>query len=463
MTRSKSLIKNTAVFAIGNLCSYVIMAIMVSLYTYVLSTQEYGSVDIVIQLVSLTIPIFTLGISDAVFRFSMDKNYEVESVLTSSLVVLCFGLFLSFITMPLILGKTDISKYTIYFLIILFIQSVSVLVKQFTKSIEKVRLYAVGGIINSFCQLVFNLIFLYVFKLNIQGYFLAIFFAYLIELLFLIINIKIWKYMSIKKININLVKHMTLFSLPLIPNTIMWWIVGVSDRFIIASWLGISATGLYAVASKIPSILNSGLKVFFQAWQISAIKELNSNDKDEYQSKVFNFLACVLFLTVSIIVVFCKIILKVWVAPEFFGAWMVIPILLISIIFDSLQAFLGTNYIANKNTMGAFLSSLTGALINIIINIFLIPHIGIAAAAISTAISYIAIFLIRYYGTKRYVKINIDVKKFSLSLSIILGQIILIYSSDSTINLIAFVGCIIMILVYKKEIFSILKLALKNK
>ena len=77
MEREKSLVKNTIILSIGNLFTKLITFFLLPLYTAILSTEEYGIVDLLNTLVSLLLPIVTFQIEQAVFRYLIE-NREKE-------------------------------------------------------------------------------------------------------------------------------------------------------------------------------------------------------------------------------------------------------------------------------------------------------------------------------------------------------------------------------------------------
>ena len=77
-------------------------------------------------------------------------------------------------------------------------------------------------------------------------------------------------------------KEMLVYCIPMIPNSIMWWITDASDKYMIAFFVGVSSNGIYALAKKIPSVLSMLHSVFFQAWQLSAVEESEAKDKSHY-------------------------------------------------------------------------------------------------------------------------------------------------------------------------------------
>ena len=94
--KSKYLMKNTFLFAIGNIGTKLINFLMIPLYSYCLTISEYGIIDLVFAILSIVIPIITLNIFESVQRFTMDKDADYEKIFTSSMLVTITGCLISF-------------------------------------------------------------------------------------------------------------------------------------------------------------------------------------------------------------------------------------------------------------------------------------------------------------------------------------------------------------------------------
>ena len=451
MSNYKKLVNNSLIFAVGNLGNKLIVFFLLPIHTYALTTSEFGRVDLLTTTISLLFPIFTLSIFDSVLRFSMDKNYDKQAVLSNSLVVSLIGFVFLLLIYPVFVYFFPFGDIIFYFYLLIFVQSLSTILTQYARAIGLIRLFAISGIVNAFVVLVCNLLLLMVFDLGVIGYIISLIIAHLICIVYVMISGKIQKDFTVNKINIKLTKEMLLYCTPLIPNALMWWIMGLSDRYIISYFLGLSANGMYAVANKIPSILNIINSIFFQAWQMSAIEEVDSKDKSAFFSNVFNVFSIVMLLSTSILLVFLKPIMVFFVTDSYYEAWKFIPFLLLGVVFSSFSAFLGTNYIASKKTGGVFKTSLLGAIINIIANIILVPIIGLNGASIGTMISFFIIWILRIRDTKGFVSIRLNVNKLVLTLIALMIQIRLLYMDLTFEYIFQMLVVFIIILINHKE------------
>lgn len=428
MNKYNKLAKNSIIFAVGNFGSRFINILMLPFYTSEFTKSDFGQIELITVTLALLIPIFTVSIVEAVIRFSLEKKYNSYfQVISNSLLFIVLGTLLLICFYPLLESIVYIKPYLHFFYILFIIQSLHSSVKQFTRVINLNKTFMLSDMIYTFVFATLNIMFILIFNLGIEGYFLSMILAYTIDLMFLSFKSKVIRYIGFIYLDKDLVRSMFFYCLPLIPNTIMWWFINISDRYLLAYYLGLSANGIYAIANKFPSLVSNISSIFFNAWQVSAIEESESEEKDGFYSNVFNIFFFVMVITASIYIMFNKYIISMLVSNEFYDAWKYAPILVLAALFSSFSSFIGTNYVAMKKTKGAFYTSCAGAVTNILLNIILIPSIGIYGAAIATMISFLIMWIYRIIDTKRFVKIKYPFIRIVLSFIFLGIQIIIGY------------------------------------
>src|SRR5699024_6034075 len=112
-----------------------------------------------------------------------------------------------------------------------------------------------------------------------------------------------WEFSYVSK---NTILSMLQYSIPLIPNSIAWWASNTINRYFILFLIGTSANGIFAVANRIPSLLSIVNSIFFQSWQLSAVEEYDSKDRNSFYTNVFNSYIKILFICTSGILVILK-------------------------------------------------------------------------------------------------------------------------------------------------------------
>lgn len=455
MSTYKKLIGNSFIFAIGNLGSKLISIILVPLYTYYLTTSEYGTVDLITTTTSLLLPIVSLSIFDAVLRFAMDKKQPTDVVFTNAIVVTGLGSLIAILTYPILSELNVFGGLLIFMYVILILQAFQTLSAQFVRAIGKVKVFALNGIVQTLIIGLMNIILLVYFNMGIAGYLLAMVASNLVSIIYLTIVGKTYKFINFKKINKTLSKKMLVYCVPLIPNALMWWVMNASSRYFILFFVGANANGLFAVANKIPSLLSILNQIFSQAWQLSAIEEFDSKDKSKFYSEVFNYFSMFMFLGTSAILVVIKVTMDFAVAPEFYTSWKYVPFLLLGVVFSSFSSFLGTNYVAAKKTGGVFRTSVIGGIVNVVSNLIFIPLIGTNGAGVSTMISFFVIWVIRVYDTKQFIDMKLNLKILFANISIIAIQIAIIYLNlTSVMEIVIEASLFVILIIINKNLFK---------
>lgn len=425
MNRYKKLLGNSAIFAIGSLGSKLISFILVPLYTYILTKSEFGTVDLITTSVNLILPIITLSAFDAVFRFVLDKNENEDKVLVNGLLISLQGALIGLLIIP-ILTFLHVSM-PIYIYGMLISGAFLSLFLNFARAINKVKIFAIAGILGTVIIAASNILFLVVLHKGVQGYLLSIIISNTVVIVYLMSMIGIAHRIKIKYVDKKLVISMITYSIPLIPNAFSWWINSSADRYFILAFIGASANGIYAVASKIPSLLNLINQIFFQSWQMSAVEEYNSKDASIFYSKTFNYFMDFQFLGSAGLLLVLKPLMTVIVSPTYYIAWRYIPFLVLAVVYSSLSGFLGTTYTAAKRTSGIFLTTLIGAISNLLFGFVFVHWFGLQGASFAGALSFSIVLIVRLYDTRKFMPINVNKRRALLNHIVVLFMIAVLF------------------------------------
>ena len=416
------LAKNSIIFAIANFGSNILRFIIVPFYTYYLSTAEYGVVDTLTTTVSLIMPVMLLAIQEAVLRFTLDPNNNSVSVLKNSLLILVGG------SIVFLLGYFPFSLIGIFsglwwlFYLLLVSNAFNNILLNYTRGSGKSVVFMFGGIINTFIMLTCNVLLLAVFHKGLYGYIVSLVVGYSISSLFLIIAMHPMSIAKQGNVDFDLLKKMIKYSVPLIPTAAMWWLMNVADRYSITFFLGVSFTGVYAISHKVPTVISMFYAIFQQAWQISAVEEMNAGDRNRFYDNIYDLFFRGLFIVASFIILFIKPLISLVVESSYVDSWRYAPILLIGAVFSSMAGFLGVNYVVSQKTVGALTTSALGAVINIILNLVFIPLWGVQGAAIATLIGFYAVWIVRATVSTGGVRIKQNYAIIHLLLIIVIMQ-----------------------------------------
>ena len=458
MNKKKKLGSNVLFMTAGNFASKMLSFLLIPMYTAVLSTAEYGIADIMTTTITLLAPIFTLQINEAILRFCLDKNSNKEKILTIGIFIISIGFFIMILMSPIVFIFPNLKKYYLLFLIYYISSTLYTILSQFTKGIEMVKEYAIGGVLDTAIVIACNIFSLVYLKLGVFGYITSFIIGNFIVSVYLIIITKAYKKFKLSSLDIRLMKTMINYSAPMIPNSISWWITNSSDKYMVTFFVGTSANGLYSIAYKIPSLLSTINGIFMSAWNISAVEGFGSRESKKFFSETYLMLSTLDAIIVSGLVLFAKPIARILYSNDFFVAWKYAIVLILGYMFSSLSSFLGSVYTTSKRTTALFYTSVIGAFINIVLNIIMIPLLGVLGAAIATTFSYITVWLIRVFHTKKIYDFDKCIFKNCICGGIIMIQIIAVYM-QSIVTLIISIVCFLLIVVINwKFIIETLKL-----
>lgn len=468
MNRSKyrDLSKNTILFTISSFGSKIISFLLVPLYTHVLSTNDYGTADLISSSVSLLIPLLTLNIQDAVLRFALDDKTDKKKVISVGIKhnILGSGILLVLLYFLVKASILKLDKEYIYFLFLsFFFGGLYNSFSMYVRAKNKVYILAISGIVNTLIACVFNIVFLVIFKLGILGYLIANVSGTAVGVLIMFLGGEIYKDLKFDK-NKSLNKEMIMYSLPLVLNSIAWWINNASDKYILTLFCGIAANGIFSVAYKIPTILSTITGVFYNAWSVSAITEFDKDDSDGFIGNIYTLYSGVSIISCSLILIFNYPLAKLLYAKDFFEAWKYVPFLLLGATFNGIALFEGCIFTAVKKTKAVFKTTLVGAGINTLANVVLIMWIGPIGAAIATMVGYFSIWTVRTIQVQKIVSMKVCWKSQILSIFLLtLQTVVAIYKNGEIFQ----IACFVLILFFFKKnlivFWNKIKLTIKKK
>ena len=468
VNRNKELAVNTVILGIGQLIPKFLTLIILPILTTYLKEGEFGVYDLILSFASFLIPIITLQIQQAVFRYILTETEfkKKEEFVTTSFF---YVLISSAVIMPIVfvillcIGNDILSALLIC--VLFFSESLYNLLGQIVRGLGFNAKYSISVIIYSVANLLFTVLLVMVLQLGLNGVIISITAAYIVSDLFLVAVSGMLKYIRIKSFKKTALKTLLAFSAPIVPSSIALWIVNLSDRLIIITLMpnGEAMNGIYAVSNKIPTLYSTAYSIFNLAWTETASRVSDDGDPEEYYSELFRGLFNFLVGAMLLLIAFTPLLFHILVKGEFTSAISQVPILYVGAFFNSFVNFYSGIYIAMKRTKQVGVSSIVGAIINIAINILLISKIGLYAASISTAVSFMVIALYRAYDLNKVMKIKYDVKNIIIGMSFFFISGALLMFNIWWLSIISFIIAAIYNVVYNINFFKKLINMVKRK
>lgn len=431
MNQYKRLLSNTFIFAIGTFSSKILVILMLRFYTGVMTTDEMGVADLIVKTTSILYPVVSLSIGQAIIRYGLERRRRKSDVFTIGLITILCGFIIALPFHPLLglvhyntsTGATG-SLLEYQWLIYLYVLTSCTqnACSQFIRALGYVRLYAIDGIFRTFVTILLNILYLTVFKWNIFGYVFSIICSDALSTVCLFIIAGLWKYIRLRKPNLYLWRSMLAYSLPLVPDAILVYIIGFSDQAFLAAMQNTSVSAIYSIAYRVPTLIALVASIFVDAWQISIVNNNSREEQIQFFSNVGNTYSSIVFIIASGGIMCAKLAITILAVPSYYIGWTFIPVLAIGAGFNCLSSFQKSVYLLEKRTVPSFLSTAFSAIINITLNALLIPRYGGMGAATATLISYAALFLYRAIDSRRFMPVRWNKKRLGTTVLLLCIQ-----------------------------------------
>ena len=260
------------------------------------------------------------------------------------------------------------------------------------------------------------------------------------------------------KVDIRLSKEILYYSLPMIPNSLGWWINHSVSRLFLNHYCGVADVGLYSASTKMPNIIDTFRGFFVQAWQLSTIMEYNNKEAISFFHHIYRLYNIFLILLCSLLMMLSQLIASILYSKDFFEAWRYTPLLIAGVLFGSMIAYFTPSYLAHKKTKRLFLSTLFGAVVTLILNAILTPRIGILGAAITTMMSNLAVFLFVFIDCRKYFNFELINYRFIISyIIIVIHALVITFLGVSPISVWSFASLLAVVMINKNDISLLVK------
>jgi len=428
----KLAVKNSFIFSFGNIAPKIIGLLLLPIITDRLDIAEYGGLGIAEATTQVLIAVFSLGLYQAFNRWYWDKNYKNKQksmfftvlifvIFTSILMIFSFSFFLKPISI-LLFDTPDFTYLLMLMLVTAGLQIITQIPATLMKLQQKPVLFSVSNLFRFIFNLIFTILFIVVLDKKIIGIYEGILAGNIIYLLI------IWGYIvkNIEfKFEYKILKEMLNFSYPLILSSIGGVLLTYIDRYSLKALSEFSEIGLYAFGYKIANTI----KVFIvksAQLALSPMKYKMMDDKDNkrfYQKSTTYLIFFVTFCVVGLSLFSMEAIKFLATKHDYWDAYIIVPLISFSIIFIALRDSIGIGLnIAKKTKILA--SILVGmAVMNLILNIILIPYFGSYGAAFATLITHFIFFIVHYKFSQKYYFVPYEINKI-IKIIILSGLIV---------------------------------------
>jgi O-antigen/teichoic acid export membrane protein len=405
------LIKNTTIYALGDICPKLLSFITFPILTRYLAPDDYAIVSY-IGAVNVFLVAFTylcLNTYYLVFYFRVGGEIK-QKELFGNITIFVSAVNILLTVVALIFGKSifsaigskiDFYPYLAIGIITNFVGIFNILPAALFRVQERPLPLTIVNIVRGLLTMGVTLTLVVCFGYKALGVLYAsLAMSVLFGIFFIIVTLKnmIW--------NINLVqlKEALIFSLPLLPGSLAHYAVSVSDRIFIEKYLNLFDLGIYSTASSIAIMLNLIAYSSYKAFEPYFFKIYGTEKFTCNFVKVHNAFLAIILLGAMLLGIFAKEFYHFLAGSQYQTAYYYVPMILIGIVCSAISMLFGTILTAQKKTKISSVVVITGGITSCVLNITLLPVMGLPAACLSSGISFGLMLLMYIY----FVKIKMD-------------------------------------------------------
>ena len=411
----KSLLGGTFVYFIGNVMVSLIQLVLLRFITANIDRDGYGYYNTIVLIDNLVTPVLTLQISDAVFRNIIRGDFEErKKTVTNGTIVIISGIIITVCVVYSI--NNAIFSIPHCALVILYIISTNIFAfyQKMARAVGANVDYVKTNLLKAVLYLIIQVVLILVFEMKEESLFISLVLSTFICLLYLESRIKARQYFSIKMIDKMHLSEMLKFSIPLMPNTMLWWLSGSVNSLIINARLGLDYNGVFSVAGKFSALITMAASVFNLAWQESAIKEYDSESSKAYFRDIYMMFYRAICSAVFVCIPVMYIVMPYIIDKSYYDAIRYAPLLVIGAGIAAAYGFFGQMYSATGKTKGAAVSTLFGVVANLSVIFLLIDWMGLWAPSLALLVSGSVILIIRYIQFKKTMNLSVTLELIGL-------------------------------------------------
>jgi len=415
--------QHSAIYAISSVVQKLPGLLLLPFYTntdYLPSRSDFGDYSLVFTFIAFMYFVYLYGMDSALLRYFFLGDKDRKTVFSSILIMLIVTGLIT--TTTLILFGSQLAEillkgaqYTVFIelaALILFIDSIGNLPFILLRAEEKAIKYTLFRILRFLLEFVLNIIFVVFLKKGVVGILYANLAATILNLLFMLPIL--FRYLG-AKFDFRLAKEMLLFGLPFLPNGIAYVTIETIDRFLVQEFLGKDAVGLYSPNYKFGTMLLMVVIAFRNAWQPFFLKVAREANAKQIYTQVLTYFVIGGGFLLMIGTYFIKDILqihyfnKIYLLGESYWAGIpLIPIILLSYYLFGIYVVLTPGFYIRKKSGYMIIFTGSGAVVNILANILLLPRLNIWGAAFATLLSYLTLTITIYVASNKIYPLKVE-------------------------------------------------------
>jgi O-antigen/teichoic acid export membrane protein len=395
--------------------------------THKLSSTEYGVLAVLITVIALMAGVTQFGLGSAFFRaYSYDYESRRDRLGVLSTVVALLTLisiptaFAIILTAPwlteFLFKSSSFSGPVRLAAVVILLQNLAIPGLSWLRAENRVVCFTVLSTVNLLVNLCATIILVGVLHLGISGALIAIGGGYGV---FVICTLPVILLRAGLHLRFDIARNVLSFGLPNVASLVAIWVLQLSDRYLLAHLSSLSQTASYSVAYSLGGVLGVVVLSPFQlAWPTAMYTIAKKANASQIFQSLFRWYSVILLFAAYALSLVATLVLDVLFPPAYHSASTIIPIIAVSIMFYGVFNYVILGVSILRKTWLAVIFTSVAALVNVGLNLVLIPHFGSMGAAVSTLIAYLVLALLGYAVNQRIYPVPFEIGIFMIALLI---------------------------------------------
>lgn len=419
---------------IGEIVPKVIGLFLMPIFTRYLSPEDYGIMSYTESIAVFMYAFAILSLNSYLLRNYSEFSSEIEKkkfvgnlfvfIMSYNIVfILVFSVILSVVFEIM---EIQVGFYPYMFLALLtnFFNIFAVIPMALYRIQEKAGKFVGLSLISTLLQITLSLVLIIVFDQGILGRYYGIL---IVSILFAGVYLNLMRKEVIFNFNYLQLREALKFSLPLVPASISFLLLDISDRLILEQYVSLNEMGIYSIAYILGFAVNVVIVSGYKFFEPVLFKNVQQENFIRIFYDIKNIFLFFVFSMGLLFLLFSQEILYIMATTDFYEAYMLVPIIVVAAVIKGLYMLYGVLIMVKRKTKMLSMAVVLGALVNIGINIMFIPTYGIMAAAISTVFGFLTVTIFSHVLVYHCFRLNLyhDIKDyFSILLLSLIGYIL---------------------------------------
>lgn len=411
MESVKKFAKSSLVYFIGNVLTRGISFLLLPLYTNYIVQEDMGYYDLSVSYLNILIPVICMEIWSGIMRYMFDSKEKSEKykVIFNGMAIFAVSVALYCILFLALGVLTDI-EYLLFIFVYGLLTMIQYVYTYIARGLGFNTAFAVSGLVGSLINAISNIVMILLLGMQLSSLYLAMIFGFIVQIVILESKVHLFRNVSFKMLDIQLLKSMAKFSLPLCLNSACYWFLSSYNRIGISNVLGLEMNGIYSVAAKFAFILSLVSSCFSMAWQELVYSKGNDPDKSVLYTTASNYYIQFLGVGLLLFLPAIRVVFPVFVGEGYHEAFTFIPLYLLGTAASVFSGFLGNIFGAEKRTAIVLVSTLAAAAVNVSLFHLLVGSFGVQAANISLLCGFLVNIVMRMFLINQTSKVKLNIR-----------------------------------------------------